>query len=96
MIHCILFTLCLGGFILLLSAMVRHQQDWLRRKLSPVRSATLRRCGFLSLALAYVAAGAGLGWAYGTVVWCGWLTVAAALTVTLNVNRERILAKVRA
>lgn len=96
MIHCALFVLCLGGFILLLSAMVRHQQDWLRRKLSLARSITLRRCGFLSLALAYGVAGMDLGLAYGTVVWFGWLTVAAAVTVTLNVNRERILAKVRA
>jgi hypothetical protein len=95
MIHATTFLLSLTGFVLLLLAMPRHQQDWFCRKLSPARSRVLRLTGFAALALTFVVAGAGLGWAYGAVAWFGWLTVAAALVVTLNNNRERIMRKVR-
>lgn len=91
MIHLAIAVPALLGFASLLLAMVRHQQDWLRRKLSPSRSKALRRGGFGALALAFAAAGLGLGWAYGTVVWCGWLSAAAALVLTAQTNRERIL-----
>lgn len=95
MIHSITFLLLLGGFVLLLLAMPRHQQDWLRRKLPHASGRALRCCGFAALALAFLVAGVGLGWGYGAVAWFGWLTVAAALTVTANTNRERIMRKVR-
>ena len=75
--------------------MPRHQQDWLRRKLSPASGRALRLSGFAALALAFVVAGAGLGWGYGTVAWFGWLSGAAALTVIANTNRERLMRKVR-
>ncbi|PZQ56708.1 MAG: DUF3325 domain-containing protein [Novosphingobium pentaromativorans] len=91
MIHLAIAVPALLGFASLLLAMVRHQQDWLRRKLSPPRSKALRRSGFAALALAFAVAGLGLGWAYGTVVWCGWLSAAAALVLTAQTNRERIL-----
>lgn len=91
MIHFAVAICALLGFMLLLIAMTRHQQDWLRRKLAPRLSALLRWSGFAMLALAFVAAGLGLGWAYGAVVWLGWLSAAAALVLAAQTNRERIL-----
>lgn len=95
MIHATIFLLSLAGFALLLLAMARHQQDWLRRKLPASRSRALRLSGFLMLALAFVIAGAGLGWGYGAIAWFGWMTVAAALSVAVNLNRDRILHRGR-
>ncbi|OYX65140.1 MAG: hypothetical protein B7Y88_10775 [Sphingomonadales bacterium 32-64-17] len=95
MIHTVIFLLSLAGFALLLLAMARHQQDWLRRKLPANRSRALRLSGFLMLALAFVMAGTGVGWGYGAVVWFGWMTAAAALIVAANLNRDRILRRVR-
>lgn len=95
MIHAATFLLSLFGFGLLLLAMPRHQQDWLRRKLPPTLGRAFRLSGFAALTLAFAVAGAGLNWGYGTVAWFGWLTVAAALVVTANTNRERIMRKVR-
>ncbi len=95
MIHAATFLLALGGFVLLLLALTRHQTDWIRRKLSPSLGRVLRLSGFAVLALAFVVAGMGLGWGYGAVVWFGWLSVAAALIVTANTNRDRIMRKVR-
>lgn len=95
MIHILLYLTAQAGFILLLLAMARHHQDWLRRKPDPRRSAQWRAVGFGMLALCFLIAGAGFGWGYGAVVWFGWLSVGAALTVALNANRERILARVR-
>ncbi|WP_206244303.1 DUF3325 domain-containing protein [Novosphingobium terrae] len=86
---------CLLGFALLLSAMARHQQDWLKRKLPAHFSRLLRITGFALLAVAFIIAGLGLGWAYGAVAWCGWLSVGAALTLTAQTNRERILTLLR-
>jgi uncharacterized membrane protein len=95
MIHIANFLLSLSGFVLLLLAMPRHQQDWLGRKLFPMQRRALRLSGFTALVLAFVVAGAGLGWAYGAVAWFGWQTVAAALVVAANTNRERLMRKVR-
>lgn len=95
MTHVLTFTLGLAGFALLLLAMGRHQQDWLRRKLPAPTSRKLRGGGFALLAMAFVVCGSGLGWAYGTLAWCGWLTLASLALVTANTNRERILRKVR-
>jgi len=95
MINLATFVLSLAGFALLLLAFPRHQQDWLRRKLAPGKARTLRLLGFALLALAFLAAGLGLGWGYGAVVWLGWLTVGAALVVTAQANRERILTRLR-
>lgn len=89
------FLLSLAGFALLLLAMARHQQDWLRRKLPASQSRALRLSGFAALALAFAIAGAGLGWGYGTVAWFGWMTVAAGLIVAANLNRDRILHRLR-
>ncbi|RJG55899.1 DUF3325 domain-containing protein [Sphingobium terrigena] len=95
MIHIATFLVSLGGLALLLLAMPRHQQDWLGRKLFPMQRRALRLSGFTMLALAFVVAGSGRGWAYGAVAWFGWLTVAAALVVVVNTNRDRFRRKVR-
>lgn len=95
MIHAAIVGLSLVGFALLFLAMPRNQQDWLDRKLSPLLARALRRSGFATLGLAFVLAGTGLGWAYGALVWFGWLTLAAALVVAAHSNRERILRTVR-
>lgn len=91
MIHVLTLALCVAGFGLLLMAMGRHQQDWLRRKLPAATTRKMRRGGFALLAMAFFACGSGFGWAYGTLAWCGWLTVSALAAVTANTNRERIL-----
>lgn len=90
MTHGAVFLLSVGGFALLLLAMSRHQQDWLGRKFLPTTGRALRLLGLAMLAVAFVVAGIGLGWAYGTVVWFGWLTVAAALIVAVHTNRDRV------
>lgn len=91
MTHLVIAMPALAGFALLLLAMARHQQDWLKRKLAPRTSRVLRWSGFAVLALAFGAAGLGHGWAYGTVAWCGWLSFAAMLVLAAQTNRERIL-----
>ncbi|MGC4251386.1 MAG: hypothetical protein QM605_07950 [Sphingobium sp.] len=45
--------------------------------------------------LAFLVSRTGFGWAYGTVVWFGWLTIGAALVVIANINRDRIIGKAR-
>lgn len=95
MIHLAILILLQIGFAMLLSAMARHQQEWLRRKLSPAQSRQLRAGGAALLTLAFIGAGLSFGWGYGTVLWCGWLSVAAMTTVALNTNREKILARIR-
>ena len=95
MTHVVVGTLCLAGFALLLMAMARHQQDWLRRKLAAPVSRALRWTGFGLLALAFLHAGSRLGWGYGAVVWFGWLTLASLAIVTVQTNRERIMRQVR-
>jgi hypothetical protein len=95
MTHVATFLLSLGGFVLLLLVIPRHQQDWLGRKLFPRQRRVLRLAGLAMLALAFIVAGGGLGWAYGAIVWFGWLTMAAALVVTANANRARIMRRVR-
>jgi hypothetical protein len=95
MTYLAVFLLSLLGFALLLMAMARHQQDWLRRKLSPRISLRLRWGGCAALGLGFALAGFGLGWAYGAVAWCGWLSVGSALILTAQTNRDRILARLR-
>ncbi|MGC4250342.1 MAG: DUF3325 domain-containing protein [Sphingobium sp.] len=90
-----IFVLSLGGFAALLLAMPRHQGDWLGLKLSPHVGRILRLAGFAALALAFLVAGTGFGWGYGTVAWFGWLTIAATLVVTVHTNRDRIMRKAR-
>ncbi|WP_343616181.1 DUF3325 domain-containing protein [Novosphingobium sp.] len=95
MTHLLTALPCLLGFALLLLAMARHQQDWLKRKLPPPTGRLLRISGFALLTAAFAIAGLGFGWTYGTLVWCGWLSVGSAITLTAQTNRERILALLR-
>ncbi len=95
MIHAATFLLALAGFALLLFAMPRHHRDWLGRKLAPARGRALRLCSIAALVAAFAVASAGFGWGYGAVLWLGWLTMAAAVVVTVNTDRERIVMKVR-
>lgn len=90
MTHCAVFVLSLVGFVLLMLATARHQQDWLKRKLPAAVSKALRLGGFGLLAAGFVLAGFGLGWGYGTVCWCGWMTLAAGLVITANSNHARL------
>jgi hypothetical protein len=55
----------------------------------------LRGAGFAALATAFLIGGLGFGWAYGAVAWCGWLSVGAALILTAQTHRARILALLR-
>ena len=91
MTHAAMLIFSLAGFAALLLAMARHQQDWLRRKLPPATSRRLRAAGLALQVLAFATAGLGLGWADGAVVWFGWLSASAVLTLTAHTNRDRIL-----
>jgi fatty acid desaturase len=95
MTYAFVFLLSLLGFAMLLLAMARHQQDWIRRKLTSSTTRALRIAGLVALALAFFVACIGLGWGAGAVAWFGWLTVAAAIVVAVNVNRERLGLLVR-
>lgn len=95
MTHIAIVLIALGGFVLLLLSMARHQKEWLRRELSLMMSRTLRLSGFAALTLAFLVAEAGLGGGYGAVAWFGWLTIAAALIVILNTCRERLMRTLR-
>lgn len=95
MTHVAILLLSTASFAVLHLAMARHQQDWLGRKLPQRTSRALRWSGFSALALAFLVAGFGLGWGYGTVVWIGSASAGAALTVAANINRERIMQRVR-
>jgi hypothetical protein len=91
----LIFLLCLGAFALLLAAMSRHQPDWFGAKLSRSLSLSLRAGGFGLLFAAWLVAGFAEGFAYGTVVWCGWMTVAALVVIAVNFNREILLKYLR-
>ena len=95
MIDWAILALSFAGFALFLFANPRHQQDWLRRKFAQTTSRAARAGGFLSLTLEFAFAGLGFGWAYGAVVWLGWLTIAAILVVAVHTNRDRILTRIR-
>lgn len=83
MIHLLLFLLASSGFAMLCLARERHQRDAFGRKLSGAAAQRLRAGGFLALALAFVLAGTGLGWAYGAVEWLGQLSAGALVTIVL-------------
>lgn len=91
----LIFLLCLGAFALLLAAMGRHQPDWFGAKLARPVSLSLRAGGFGLLTGAWLLAGFVQGFAYGTVVWCGWMTVAALIAIAVNINRETLLKYLR-
>lgn len=95
MIHVLILLLSLGGFLALLLALPRHQRDWMRRTLTAKVGRRLRCGGMGLLVLALAVAGIGFGWGQGAIIWFGWMTVAAALTVTANMHRERIAQKDR-
>lgn len=95
MSHLVTALPCLAGFALLLFALPRHQQDWLGRKLAMRTGRWLRGLGFVLLVIGLILAGWGMGWAYGAVAWCGWLSVSAALTLAAQTNCARILALLR-
>lgn len=94
MTHAATFLLSLAGFAMLMLAMPRHQQDWLRRKLTATMGRALRLSGLAGLALAFAVSGANLGWGYGAVAWFGWLTIAAALAIAVNTSRTRIMRRI--
>lgn len=83
MTHVLLFLLVLAGFAMLCLARDRHQRDLFGRKLSGAAVRWLRAGGWACLALAFVVAGRGLGWAYGSVEWLGQLSAGAFISVIL-------------
>jgi hypothetical protein len=91
----LIFLLCLGTFALLLAAMGRHQPDWFGAKLARPVSLSLRAGGFGLLVAAWLVAGFARGFAYGTVAWCGWMTVAALVAIAVNINRDILLKYLR-
>lgn len=90
MTHFALLLLSLVAFGLLLLSQARHQRDWLACRLGPVQCQLIRYAGLAVLILAFVLAGTMFGWSYGAIAWFGWMTMAAALVVAANTNRERL------
>ncbi|WP_343525421.1 DUF3325 domain-containing protein [Sphingomonas sp.] len=92
-----LFTalVLIGGFGCLFLSMPRHHQDWLGRKAAPATERALRLAGFGALLAGFLLLGVEHGWAYGAVAWAGWLTLTAAIVVTVNVHRDRVLRRVK-
>jgi len=81
-----------AGFAALALAMDRHYADAFGRGEAP--SASLRRTlqwtGALGLALSLAAIVADAGWALGSIVWCGALTLAALALALLLAYVPRI------
>lgn len=91
MIDTLLLVLSTTGFLLLLSVQVRHQDQWLGRRLTSTARRTVRVVGSCALGSAFVLAGASFGWSYGTLLWFGWLTAGATLAIVVNKGRERLM-----
>lgn len=77
------FLIAAAGFAGLCLSQSRHQQDILRRALPPKTARTLRAIGYVALTIAFVLAVVTHGPAYGTLVWAGLLSPAAASLVML-------------
>lgn len=84
-----------AGFAALMLAMPRHYQDWFGRKLQPEWVRPGRASGFGLIAVSLLLTCMHFGWGYGLVAVCGWWSLAAALVVTANCNRARILDRLR-
>lgn len=97
MTHIIAIALCIAGFACLCAAMVRHQPDFVGRKLETGTSHRLRHAGFALLLAALAVDMIGLGAGYGAIAWCAHLTLGAGL-VLFRLNRAiaRRPAKARA
>ncbi len=87
MSHTLIFLLALAAFAMLLLSMRAHQRQWLAHALSPRVSVGLRIGAAALLAFALVIAARSVGAAEGAILWCGWLTVAAAVVVAVNSRR---------
>lgn len=84
--------LSLAGFVALALAMERHHRQVWQRAPSRKQCLLLRCAGVIGLGAALAACVAHAGWATGTVIWLGLMTV-AALTVALVLSyRPRWLA----
>ena len=96
MTHIIAIALCIIGFACLCAAMVRHQPDFIGRKLDAGTSRMLRHAGGALLLAALAVDMIGQGSGYGAVAWCGHLTLGAGL-VLFRLNRaiSRQPAKVK-
>ena len=77
--------LSLAGFACLALAIERHHRQLLRRPLGEGRGRLLRLFGALALALCYGCIVADMGWALGSISWCGLLSLGAA-TVLLRLS----------
>lgn len=97
MTHIAILMLSLVGFALMLLASPRHRREWLPELPGRSPPLPLRLAGLGLLALAFALAGAMLGWGYGSVAWCGWLTASAALIAAVHaarMNKRQRTAKV--
>jgi hypothetical protein len=83
-------ALSLMGFVALFLSMQRHGQDWLGRRPAPLIRSWLRIGGFGLQIMALGNAALESGVAYGLVVWLGMMTLAAAVVVAVNCNRQRL------
>lgn len=78
-IHVVLLLLALAGFACLALAMIRHQEDWFGKVLSPCATRLLRVVGWLFLLLALWLAVAGMGWGFGLTAYSGHTSAAAGV-----------------
>ena len=87
MTHWLIGLLCTAGFALMLLSLPRQQALWLRQALSAPVARLLRTGGFVALAIAWWVAGQQSGFGYGTVVWFGWISIAAILFSAANARQ---------
>ena len=84
--------LSLAGFVALALAMERHHRQVWQRAPSRKQSLLLRCAGVIGLGAALAACVAHAGWATGTVIWLGLMTVAALAVALVLSYRPRWLA----
>lgn len=82
MIHLAMLLFAYAGFVGICVSMAKHQPELLGRKLEPLRQRQVRWGGAAALAAAYACAVLADGWKFGSVEWCGAISL-AALTLTL-------------
>ena len=84
--------LSLAGFVALALAMERHHRQVWQRAPSRKQCMLLRCFGITGLGAALAACVAHAGWATGTVIWLGLMTVAALAVALVLSYRPRWLA----
>jgi len=83
MIHFPILIWVITGFAALCASRDRHQRDLFGRPLTQRQSHALRIAAWISIALSFLLAIVGVGWVLGVIIWIGYLSVGALVSVTM-------------